>query len=72
MSNPTLQAGMRLHNAQQAITQVGSKAMDRLKEEDGEVGSWLIFAALIAAAAAVAGGIIAGWFSTKANAVTAN
>lgn len=72
MSNATLVAGMRLHDAQQAVRRAGSKAIDRFRDDNGEVGSWLIFAALIAAAAAVAGGIIAGWFSDKANAVTEN
>jgi uncharacterized membrane protein YraQ (UPF0718 family) len=47
-------------------------ARRRLADETGEIGSWLIFAALIAAAAAIAGGIIADWFQEKAGDVADN
>jgi len=72
MENTSLVMGMRLHAAQQALKDTGRKALVRMQDENGEVGSWLIFAALIAAAAAIAGGVIAGWFQDKANAVAQN
>jgi hypothetical protein len=41
-------------------------------EERGEMGSWLILAAGLAAAAVAAVGLLATWFNTKVTAITAN
>lgn len=45
---------------------------DRGRFDDGEVGSWLILAALLAAAAVAVGAEIVAWITEKAADVTSN
>jgi len=41
-------------------------------DQRGEVGSWLILAAALAAAAAAVGGVLDGWISDKGGEITSN
>lgn len=72
MRDATIAAGVRAEIVRQDLADLRRRAIDRLSDDSGEIGSWLIFAALIAAAAALAGAAIAGWFQQKAADVTSN
>lgn len=57
----------------QLAAQDGKELARRLASEDrGEVGSWMIMAAGLAAAAAAAIALIGPWLNTKATAITGN
>ena len=55
-----------------AKSRMGERVRDVVTNEDGEMGSWLIVAAGLAAAAAAVVGILEGWFEDKANDITSN
>lgn len=57
----------------QLAAEDGRNLVKKLRnEERGEVGSWMIMAAGLAAAAAAAIALIGPWINTKATAITGN
>ncbi len=57
----------------QLAAEDGKELVRRLASEDrGEVGSWMIMAAGLAAAAAGAVALISTWINTKATTITGN
>ncbi|MEM9133655.1 MAG: hypothetical protein AAF962_02490 [Actinomycetota bacterium] len=69
MKHLTLQAGVRCHLLRTHLRDRWDAAVD---DERGEVGSWMIVAAGLAAAAVAIVGILGPWLQDQANAITGN
>lgn len=44
----------------------------RMASDEGEIGSWLLIAGLLAIGALAAGATLSGWFQTEATWITTN
>lgn len=63
MNNASLQAAVRYQVMKQRV-------LERVRNEEGEVGSWVLIAAFLAIAAVAAGTAISGWISTNTGRIT--
>lgn len=63
MSNETLRAAVRFQVLRHRV-------LERIRNEDGEVGSWVLIAAFLAIAAVAAGTAISGWIGTNTGRIT--
>lgn len=68
-----------MNTTQQAMTAAYVRAIvakesakDRLREESGEVGSWVLIAGILAVAAILAGDQIASWVQSQVATLTGN
>lgn len=57
--------GMQYQITKDRIEELGSKLTDRLKEEDGEIASWLVFVVTLALAIGAVATALVGWANTK-------
>lgn len=57
--------GMHYQITKDRIEELGSKLSDRLKEEDGEIASWLVFVVTLALAIGAVATALVAWASAK-------
>jgi len=55
-----------------AADQLRDRLEHAIKDQSGELGSWMILAAALAAAAVAVAALLGPWLSNKASAITAN
>ncbi len=63
MNNASLRAAVRFQVLRH-------RALERVRNEDGEVGSWVLIAAFLAIAAVAAGTAISGWIGENTGRIT--
>jgi hypothetical protein len=69
MMNYQHKALAKYHIGRMRLTDLAERARD---DERGEMGSWMILAAGLAAAAVTAVGLLTTWFGTKTTEITGN